>query len=78
MVLLTRELFENYQIILLDRMTVDEVVTENEDCTYTIFINNHLSEARRLKAIKHALEHIEKGDFEKNDVQEIEYQRHAM
>ena len=36
------------------------------------------SEAKRLKAIQHALEHIKENDFEKNNVQEIEFDRHAI
>ena len=74
--LLTREIRNDYQIVYLDNMKVNEIVTENEDCTYTIFINNNLCTLKRLKAIRHALEHIEKNDFEKTDVQEIEYKRH--
>ena len=72
-----REILDNCQIIYLDGMETNEAITENEDCTYTIFINNNLSMAKRLKAIQHALEHIEENDFEKDDVQEIEYKRHA-
>lgn len=73
---MTREIRNNYQIVYLDNMKVNEIVTENEDMTYTIFINNNLCIAKRLKAIRHALEHIEHKDFEKDDVQEIEYERH--
>ena len=77
MVLLTREIIDNGQIVYLDGMDTSEAITENEDCTYTIFINQNLSEAKRLKAIQHALEHIRENDFEKDDVQEIEFDRHA-
>lgn len=76
MVLLIREILDNCQIIYLDGMETNEAITENEDSSYTIFINNNLSMAKRLKAIRHALEHIEEKDFEKDDVQEIEYKRH--
>ena len=57
-------------------METNEAITENEDGSHTIFINNNLSMAKRLKAIQHAMEHIEENDFEKEDVQEIEYERH--
>lgn len=76
MVLLFKEIGNNYQIVYIDGLTVNEVVTENEDCTYTIFINHNLCYAKRLKAIQHALEHIDENDFERDDVQEIEYERH--
>ena len=71
-----REILNNCQIIYLDGMETREAITENEDSSYTIFINNNLSMAKRLEAIRHAFEHIEENDFEKNDVQEIEYKRH--
>ena len=72
-----REILDNCQIIYLDGMETNEAITENEDCTYTIFINNNLSMEKRLEAIRHALEHIEENDFGKHDVQEIEYKRHV-
>ena len=78
MVLLTREIIDNGQIVYLDGMDTNEAITENEDNSYTIFINRNLSEAKRLKAIQHALEHIKEKDFEKSDVQEIATERHAM
>ena len=78
MVLLTREIIDNGQIVYLDGMDTSEAITENEDNSYTIFINRNLSDAKRLKAIQHALEHIKEKDFEKSDVQEIEAKRHAV
>ena len=75
---MTREIIDNGQIVYLDDMDTNEAITENEDNSYTIFINRNLSEAKRLKAIQHALEHIKEKDFEKSDVQEIEAKRHAV
>ena len=72
-----REILDNCQIVYLDGMETNEAVTENEDGSYTIFINNNLSMAKRLEAIQHAFEHTKENDFEKNDVQEIEYKRHV-
>ena len=66
----------NYQVILMD-MTVNEVVTENEDGSYTIFINSRLNYEKRLKAYLHAMKHIEGDDFQKDDVQNIEYLAHG-
>ncbi len=71
-------MIDNYQIVLLDGMTVNEAVTQNEDLSYTIFINQNLCEAKRLQAVKHALNHIDKEDFDRYDVQSVEFQRHAM
>ena len=67
----------DYQVHLLDNMgKVNEMVTENEDCSYSIFINGHLCETKRLKAFQHAMSHITEGDFSKNDIQKIEYDAH--
>lgn len=67
----------DYQVYFLDGMTVNEAVTENEDGSYTIFVNNNLCESKRLSAINHALSHIENYDFGKSDVQEIERKAHV-
>lgn len=66
----------NYQVILMD-MTVNEVVTENEDGSYTIFINSRLNYEKRLKSYLPAMKHIEGDDFQKGDVQNIEYLAHG-
>lgn len=75
---MTREIIDNGQIVYLDGMATNEAITENEDCTYTIFINKNLSDAKILEAIQHALEHIKEKDFEKDNVQEIEFDRHVV
>ena len=41
----------DYQVCFLDGMTVNEVVTENEDGSYTIFVNNNLCESKRMRAL---------------------------
>ena len=66
----------DYQIFFMDGMTVNEVITENEDNSFTIFINANLYESKRLKAINHAIRHIKERDFEKIDVQKIEMSAH--
>ena len=66
-------------VILLDfgRDTVSrEVVTENTDGDYTIFINSRLSRNLQLEAYDHAMKHIRENDFEKADVQMIEHYAH--
>ena len=65
-----------YQVFLMDGMKVNEAVTENEDGSYTIFVNNNLCESKRIRAIKHAIDHIKNCDFGKNDVQKIEKASH--
>lgn len=43
---------------------------------YTIYIDSCLSWEKKRKVFEHAVSHIENGDFEKADVQEIEYEAH--
>lgn len=62
----------DYQIFYLDGMKTNEAVTENEDGSFTIFVNSNLCESKRLLAIQHAIRHISGNDFGKVDVQEIE------
>lgn len=66
----------DYQVFFMDGMTVNEAITENEDGSFTIFINSNLCDSKRLKAISHAIRHITGRDFEKADVQEIEASAH--
>lgn len=66
----------SYQVILMD-MTVNEVVTENEDGSYTIFINSRLNYEKQMKSYLHAMRHIVGDDFRKDDVQSIEYLAHG-
>ena len=54
----------------------NEVVTPNEDGSYTIFINAKQAHEGQLKSYKHGMRHIENGDFEKDDVQKIEFAAH--
>ncbi len=58
-----------YTVKLPDK--VDELVTP---CIggYTVWLSDRLDDAHRKEAYEHALWHIENGDFERDDVQEIE------
>ncbi len=55
-----------------------EMVVSNEDDSYTILINARLSHDEQFKAYQHALSHINNGDFEKSDIQSIEYKAHEL
>ena len=55
---------------------VSEAVTENEDGTYTIFIDAQLAPAAQRARYEHAMRHIRSCDFEKTDVQIIEAAAH--
>ena len=52
------------------------MVTANEDGSFTILLNARLSLSQQRKAYRHEMWHIKNHDFEKSDVQEIEYQAH--
>ena len=54
---------------------VDEMVTPCLD-GYTVYLNARLSYAGRVRAYHHAIRHIERNDFEKYDVQQIEEEAH--
>ena len=55
---------------------IREFVTENDDGSYTIFLNARLSGEGQRSAYKHAINHIINHDFEKYDVQAIEAGAH--
>lgn len=55
--------------------SVKEVVLPCYD-GYTIYIADRLDEIGQRKAYCHALRHIYNGDFNKTDVQEIEWRAH--
>ena len=58
--------------------TAKEAVTENEDGTYTVFINAKLTREKQLEAYMHALGHIMGSDFEKDNVDQVELMAHQL
>ena len=68
----------DYHVKLIQFPTskVRESVVRNEDDSYTIFIEASLSFTERQKAFRHAMEHILRDDFEKEDMDNIEYYEH--
>lgn len=64
--------------VFLLNMDNNEVVTHNEDDSYSIFINARLSNDGQLKAYEHAMRHIKNQDFQKEDVQAIETSAHSI
>lgn len=55
-----------------------EMVSENADGSYTIFINIALSMEEQQKAFCHAMMHILGNDFEKYDINSIETHAHSL
>lgn len=70
----------DYQIRLVQFPSgkVHESVTENEDGTYTIFIDSSLNSIEQRKQFVHAIRHIMEKDFEKTDVDKIEKCAHYV
>lgn len=68
---------ENINVHLLNMDTkIPEQLVKNDDDSYTIFLNARLSQESRIKSYMHALRHIERNDFDKLSVQNIEVNAH--
>ncbi|MGN0506673.1 MAG: hypothetical protein ACI4FZ_08935 [Lachnospiraceae bacterium] len=69
----------DYQIQLIQFPTkkIRESVIENEDGSYTIFIESSLTKEKQQEAFEHAMTHIIGDDFTKDDVNKIEFEAHA-
>lgn len=68
----------NVQVLDLKTTCGSELVTPNEDGSYTVLINARMSYETQRKALLHALKHILNDDFEKENVQQIEAAAHGM
>ena len=56
-----------------------EMVSPNQDGTYTILLNGNMSREKQVEAFWHAIGHIERNDFERVEtygVQLIEAEAH--
>lgn len=57
---------DDVNVVLVDLpCTIKEYVVANKDLTFTVVLNAKHSSETRLQAYKHALSHIDNGDFEK-------------
>jgi hypothetical protein len=52
-------------------------VHKNRDGSYTILIDAHLNYEQQLEVYKHELFHILNEDFNKEDIQSIEFYAHG-
>lgn len=70
-------MIEDVQIIIMNLNSVKEAVSQNEDGSFTIFINDSLHPQAKYDAYMHAIKHINENDFFKEDsVNYIEYESH--
>ena len=56
--------------------TAKEMVVENPDGSYTVFLNARYSFNQQQESARHALRHVKEADFEKQNVQKIEAEAH--
>ena len=68
----------NVQVLDMKTCSGSELVTPNEDGSYTILINARMSYEKQKEALRHAMAHILNGDFEKENVQQIEAAAHGI
>lgn len=73
-------MYEDVYVYLIDRLPpkTHEMVCPNPDGTYTVLIDAKLSYSMQMESFNHAMKHIQNGDFEKCDVQEIEANAHGI
>lgn len=65
--------------ILIDMPTrVKGQTVKNEDGSYSVFLNARMASNQIEKTYQHEIEHIENGDFEKEQVQRIESYAHKL
>ena len=66
----------NVQVINMDVQVAEQVVV-NKDDSATILLNGRLTHERQYEAYAHAMEHLQKNDFEKQDADKIELDTHS-
>lgn len=66
------------QLIQFADTRTKETVVENEDGSYTIFIEASLDSINQRKAFQHAMKHILGDDFRKENINKIEYAAHGL
>lgn len=65
----------NVQILDMDTKVPEHLVKNNDD-SYTIFLNARMSRENQIASYYHALKHIERNDYNMENVQEIEKNAH--
>ena len=67
----------NTRIIDMDTL-IGEQVVKNVDDSYTILLNARLSSEKQMECYRHALNHINNNDFEKEIADKIEFDSHFI
>ena len=70
-------MIENVNVIIMDmEYGIHEHLIQNHDGSYSILLNARDTRETREVSFAHALYHIVNGDFEKDNVQQIEADAH--
>lgn len=67
----------NVQYVDFHITTAYEAVRKNEDGSYTILLNSRQAPNLLREAYLHALKHIERDDWSRSDIQQIEGEAHG-
>ncbi len=67
----------NLRLIKFPSGKVHEAVVENEDGSFTIFLDKNATRESQWKRFQHVMKHLAGDDFFKDDVQEIELEAHG-
>lgn len=55
-----------------------EHIIDNQDGSYTVFLNARLNYETQQKGFQHAVDHVMRKDYDKKDVQQIEMSAHGL
>lgn len=67
----------DFNIVLIDMDTmIGESIFKNHDGSFSILINTRWSAEEQRKCLNHAFDHVRYDDWQKDNVQEIEYEAH--
>lgn len=66
----------NVQLISFPTSKVHEAVTPNEDGSITIFLDKNMTFEAQKERFLHAMKHLRRNDFDRENVQDIETEAH--
>ena len=55
-----------------------EHIIDNQDGSYTVFLNARLNYETQREGFRHAIDHVMNKDYDKEDVQQIEMSAHGL
>lgn len=67
---------DDFYVYIVDMPTTAAEMILPCEGGYTIYLNARLSYQDRVKAYMHAMKHVERKDWENDDVQQIEMEAH--